>query len=71
MKNAAFTPGTDLAAASRNFHRMEVWVLGRDDDILRGKMMEVWAVGRDGIVRGNWFDGRWHDWYELAWSSGG
>lgn len=27
--------------------------------------MELWAVGHDGVLRGNWFHGRWHGWYRL------
>jgi hypothetical protein len=50
--NAVFTPGTDVAAVSRNPNRMELWVLGKDD----------------GVIRGNWFDeGGWQSgWYELG-----
>jgi hypothetical protein len=27
--------------------------------------MEIWCVGPDGMVRGAWFDGEWHSWYQL------
>ena len=28
-------------------------------------LMELWAVDNAGLLRGNWFWGRWHGWYKL------
>ena len=32
------------------------------------KHLEVWGVDSSGTMRGNWFDGQWHNFYALPWT---